>query len=73
MWILAFSIILFIVVIGFLAYPNLPPFSTGRRCGCGQAPSNDECPRCPCNRCGQAKPRCRCNAAPNAASNCAFC
>lgn len=71
MWILAFSIILFFVVIGFLAYPNLPAFSTGKSCGCGKAPSNDECPRCPCNRCGQAKPRCRCNDAP--ATGCSFC
>ena len=70
MLILVFSIILFIVVIGFLIYPNLPALSTGRSCGCGQAQSNAECPKCPCNRCGQAKHHCRCNAA---AGGCSFC
>ena len=70
MWILAFSIILFIAVIWFLFYSKMPAFSTGKSCGCGQAPSNDQCSKCPCNRCGQAKSRCRCNAA---ASSCSFC
>ena len=71
MWLLAFSIILFIAVIWFLFYSKMPAFSTGRSCGCGQAPSNDECPKCPCNRCGQTKPRCRCN--PASTGGCSFC
>lgn len=56
MWLLTFSIILFIVVIAMIIYANWPSSGPGQGCGCGSA----GCPQCPCNRCGVPKRRCGC-------------
>ena len=66
MWLLTVSVILFIVVIGFIVYANWPTSMSNRKCNCG---GGGGCSKCPCNRCGQQKPQCRCNPA----GGCPFC
>lgn len=68
MWLLTVSVILFIIVIGFIIYGNWPPKSGDNKCGCT---TNKRCPRCPCNRCGQSKSHCRCNI--DGGDRCQFC
>ena len=52
MFLLVISIILFIIVLVLLIYPNWP-----KKCG----NSNTNVQQNPCNRCGQPKNHCGCN------------
>ena len=71
MWLLIVSIIIFIVVIGFIIVANGPTINTNsnRDCDCPNRGPNgcpnrgpNGCPsRDPCNRCGKPKHHCRCN------------
>ena len=70
MWLLVASVILLIVVIGFIVVANLPSASASSEdspCGCGKG-----CPRCPCQRCGVPKRRCGCGPQ-GGAGGCPFC
>jgi len=69
MWLLTFSVILFIIVIALIVYANWPKSASGKSCGCG----GDGCPACEpnsCNRCRKPKNRCGC---PAVAGGCPFC
>lgn len=70
MWLLIVSIIVFLIVIGLIAYANWPR-SLGSN-GC----AGDDCPGCgscqgPCNRCHKPKNRCGCPKPPG--GGCSFC
>lgn len=61
--------LIFIAIIGMIIYANWPAGDLSRdRCGCGGL--DDQCPRCPCKRCGQPKSDCRC---PHRKQGCPFC
>ena len=69
MWLLTVSVILLVIVIGFIVVANLPSTSASKdaECGCG---GKADCPRCPCMGCGM--PRRRCGCGPKA-GGCPFC
>lgn len=62
MWLLTVSVIILIIVIGFIIYASKPVVSKDT--------VTDSCPQCPCNRCGNPKPRCRCA---RRSGGCPFC
>ncbi len=66
MWLLIASIVLFIVVIGFIIYANMPSSTAPTSCGgCSTG-----CPKCPCRQCGMPRHRCGCGPP---AGGCPFC
>ena len=68
MWLLTFSTILFIIVVGMIIYANWPssPKSSFVGCGCG----GGGCPNCPCRQCGAQRAQCGCRQKP---AGCSFC
>ena len=58
MWLLIVSIIIFIIILGFIVMANSPSpnSNTNRECGCSGG-----CPKCSCNRCGKPRRHCHCN------------
>ncbi len=67
MWLLTFSVVLFIIVIAMIIYANWPAQSSGVSCGGG---CGGGCPKCPCRQCGMPRPRCRCQ---SPSGGCPFC
>ncbi len=62
MWLLIASIIIFIIILGFIVMGNSPNPNTN--CDCPNRGPNgcpNGCPKSPCNRCGKPRHHCRCN------------
>jgi hypothetical protein len=76
MWFLICMIIVFLIVIGLIAYSGMPKYSTGKSCSNPQCNGSCGDPECPhmkrhqlCDMCGQSVQHCTCYSQ----TTCSFC